>query len=137
MRASVAPVLAAAASLIGIAFFSSAAMLLIRPPAFDEAVLNGRIATALIGFLLMMSALQLATVRAILLPALLRLPSVDMDQVVGIGYMFAVAPAVYGVVSVVFSDRQLWMLPFTVLALTTWLVVWSYFRALGKQRPSS
>jgi len=44
------------------------------------------------------------------------------------GYAFAAAPAVYGVVVVISTDRTVLQLPFTAMALLIWLTVWLYLR---------
>jgi len=106
----------------------------------NEPSVDATVRKLLFASLLMIAVAGWLQIRFLVLPAIVR-AQVRRDERVRrmtfgqtaflaatTGYAFAAAPAVYGVLVVIFTGRAVLQLPFTAMALLIRLTVWLYLR---------
>ena len=102
---------------------------LFEVPRLDLSVdLPAQIGTVVFVFLLGMAIINMTTIRFLFLPRALARPEPRTDQIVLTSYIFAVAPATYGLVISLVTGQGLLTLPFAVIALFGLFINWSYLR---------
>ncbi len=84
----------------------------------------------LTGILVAVGVVNLLTVRFLILPPMAANAHTrrDRNRVAITGYAFTEAPAIYGVVTAIFTGEGVLALPFGAIALFAVFVVWSYLR---------
>ena len=82
----------------------------------------------IIGILAVVAFINLLTVRFLVLPRAVTNPDAREEQIAVMGYSFATAPAIYGVVVSIVTGQGLLALPFGAIALYALFVVWCYLR---------
>ncbi len=82
----------------------------------------------IIAVLVAVGIFNVATVRFHLLPRAIANPKAAPEAVVMVGYSFAVAPSIYGIVASIITGEGLLALPFGAIAIGGLVVVWSYLR---------
>ena len=90
--------------------------------------LPAQMGTVLFGLLLVIAIINGASIRFLVLPRAMAEAEPRRNQLVLISYMFAVAPATYGLVVSLFTGKSLLILPFAVVALFGLFINWSYLR---------
>ena len=84
--------------------------------------------TILFVLLLVIAIINVTTIRFLFLPRALARPEPHKDQIVLTSYIFAVAPATYGLVISLVTGQGMLTLPFAVIAFFGLFVYWSYLR---------
>ena len=102
---------------------------LFESPRLAELVdLPAQMGTVLFVVLLAIAIINVPTMRLLVLPRVMAGAEPHKEEVVLTSYMFAVAPATYGLVISLVTGQGLLTLPFAVIALFGLFINWSYLR---------
>ena len=99
-----------------------------------EPIVEGSMATLLVGILLVVGIANVAMSRGMLMPSMAKARG-PVSTLASTGYAFADAPAVYGLVSAIMTGEGLVAIPFGVVALVSWYLTKSFLSTVSEQKP--
>ena len=102
--------------------------IVLGPRLRDSPVLDGSSEILFVAIVLGVGIAHILTVRFFVLPGGMGNPDAERQQIVMASYQFAIAPAIYGLITSIFTTQGLLALPFGAIALWGFFLVWSYLR---------